>query len=282
MNLSNNCYEKYGLDGLTNVNIELTNRCNKACWMCGRRRIEQDYPEIALKYGDMEFKLLESIAEQLPKKIVVQFHNNGEGLLYPRFGEAIGLFKDQIKCLTTNGLLLMEKMDEVIDNLDTVAVSIIQEEIPEQRQKLLDILNEFIKIKGRRKPFVIFRLLGDVKDEDYRRLNGLIVRRVLHNPLGSFQYERAATKPEIGICLDLLNHLSINREGLVSICVRFDPNKLGVIGDASKETLSEIWNGPKRREWLDYHISGQRGLAPLCRTCEFWGIPTSPDLGQTK
>ena len=24
-------------NGLTTVNLELTNRCNKRCWMCGRR-----------------------------------------------------------------------------------------------------------------------------------------------------------------------------------------------------------------------------------------------------
>ena len=122
-------------NGLTTVNVELTNRCNKSCWMCGRRKIERDFPELALKYADMDFSLIRLIAEQLPPGIVVQFHSNGEGMLYPRFGEAVRLFERQIKCITTNGLLLLEKADEVINNLDTVAVSIIQDEIPEIKKE---------------------------------------------------------------------------------------------------------------------------------------------------
>ena len=110
-------------NGLTTVNVELTSRCNKNCWMCGRRKIDRDYPKLALKYGDMEFELVKSIAEQLPEGIVVQLHNNGESLLYPRFEEAARLFRRQIRCLDTNGKLLIEKADEVIDNLDTLTIS---------------------------------------------------------------------------------------------------------------------------------------------------------------
>ena len=31
------------------LNIELTSRCNKNCWMCGRRKVDRDYPEIAME-----------------------------------------------------------------------------------------------------------------------------------------------------------------------------------------------------------------------------------------
>ncbi|MBI4620258.1 MAG: hypothetical protein HY739_08870 [Desulfobacterales bacterium] len=89
-------------NGLYCINLELTSRCNKNCWMCGRRKIDREYPEIAMNYGDMDLELVKKIAKQLPEGIVVQFHNNGEPLLYPRFGEAIRLFKDQIKCVDTN------------------------------------------------------------------------------------------------------------------------------------------------------------------------------------
>ena len=67
-----NCF-----NGLSTVNIELTSRCNKSCWMCGRRKIDREYPEIAMDYGDMDFSLVKKIAKQLPEGIVVQFHNNG-------------------------------------------------------------------------------------------------------------------------------------------------------------------------------------------------------------
>ena len=267
-------------NGLTTVNVELTSRCNKNCWMCGRRKIENVFPALALKYADMDFSLVSLIAKQLPPEIVVQFHSNGEGMLYPRFGEATKLFKKQIRCITTNGLLLLEKADEVIDNLDTVAISIIQDEVPEIKDELLEIIKKFLEIKGDRKPLLIYRLLGNVSDEEYRELPGIVVRRLLHAPMGSFRYHDGQEKrnpaiPEIGICLDLLNHMCISQNGEVSACVRFDPKRVGVIGDIRKQPLAEIWNSEKRRKWIECHKRGQRDKIPLCSTCQFWGVPTS-------
>lgn len=55
-----NCF-----NGLSTVNVELTSRCNKNCWCCGRRKKDRDYPEIAMNYGDMDFHLVQEIAEQM-------------------------------------------------------------------------------------------------------------------------------------------------------------------------------------------------------------------------
>ena len=269
------------ISGLTNLNIELTNRCNKNCWMCGRRKIDREYPELALKYGDMDFELVKRISKQVPPGIVVQLHNNGEPLLYPYFEKALDLFKKNITNIVTNGKLLIHKTDEIIDKLDTLSISVFEgdEEAEEQYQ----IIEEFLKIKGSKKPFTSLRLIGEVDDKKYKGLNILIIKRVLHSPLGSFNYKKLKpTIPEIGICLDFLNHLAINKTGDVSICVRLDPKKLGVIGNINDNTLSEIWNSEKRLEWKKYHISGQRNKVPLCSFCHYWGVPTGFDLADTK
>jgi len=265
----------YNLDGLCNINVELTSRCNKNCWMCGRRKTERDYPQLVLEYGDMEFGLVEKIARQLPPNIVVQLHNNGEGLLYPRFGEAVRLFSRQITNIVTNGKLLVEKADEIIDNLDTLAVSVIEDD-PEADEQY-EIIATFLERKGTRKPYTILRLNGEVNRERYERFGLVIATRILHAPMGSFNYRKKdPTVPEIGVCLDFLHHLAIDSEGRTSICVRFDPKRLGVIGDANRESLAEIWCSPKRMEWLEYHKQGRRDKVPLCSYCHFWGVPTSP------
>jgi len=259
-------------NSLTTVNIELTSRCNKNCWMCGRRKIDREYPNIAMNYGDMDFELIKSIANQLPENIVVQFHNNGEPLLYPKFGDAVRLFRNQIKCVDTNGILLVEKADEIIENLDTITISVIEKDTEADAQ--YELVKQFLKIKGNRKPQMIYRCLGDVNKNRWKELNGIIVNRVLHNPLGSFKYSKNPTVPEIGICLEILNHMAINRFGEVSICVRFDPKRLGVLGDATVDSLLNIWNGDKRKECIQYHVQGKRNKISLCKSCEFWGVPT--------
>jgi radical SAM protein with 4Fe4S-binding SPASM domain len=243
--------------------------------MCGRRKIDKEFPEISLRYGDMDFELAKSISNQLPKNIVVQFHSNGEGLLYPRFGEVVSLFKNQIKCLTTNGDLIVEKAYEIIGKLDTISISIIEDDTQKERGEQLQTIKKFLEIKGNDKPFTIFRILGNVDDSLYKDLNGLIVKRTLHSPLGSFDYKKPVTIPETGICWDFLNHPCINRDGDVSICVRFDPHKLGVIGNIKTETLEKIWNGELRMKYLERHRQGRRKLVPLCSKCEYWGVPTS-------
>jgi len=260
-------------NGLSSVNIELTSRCNKKCWMCGRRKIDRDHPEIAMKYGDMDFKLVQKLAKQLPSNIDIQFHNNGEPTLYPRLGEALSLFKTQLKNFDTNGKLIVEKADEIIGNLDTMTISVIEndDEGKEQYEKVL----QFIDLRKEKTPNLIYRLLGKVDDRHkWENLPGIVANRILHNPLGSFKYSKNPTKPEIGICLEVLHKLCIDRFGKVSPCVRFDPKRYGVIGDLEKQSLYDIWNGEERRILVKKHIKGNRDGNLLCSNCHFWGVPT--------
>lgn len=260
-------------NGLSTINIELTSRCNKACWMCGRRRIDRDYPKIAMNYGHMEFSLLEKIAMQLPHNIIVQMHSNGEPLLYPRLGDALKLFSRNFRHFNTNAKLIVEKADEIIGNMETMTISVIEQD-PEG-DKQYELVKQFLDIKKEKLPRLVYRFLGNVDNQErWKKLPGEVVTRVLHHPLGSFQYKKTPTKPEIGVCLDLLHHLVIDRFGNVFPCVRFDPKMQGIIGDANTTPLIDIWNSEKRRKLIEAHIKGDRTASPICKTCKFWGVPT--------
>lgn len=260
------------LNGLTNINIELTDFCNKNCWMCGRRQKEKINPEIFKTYGFIDFELLKTIAVQLPNNIVVQLHNNGEALLYPQFGDAVRLFHKQITNIVSNGKLLVEKSNEIINNLDTIAISVFEKD-PEADEQF-EIIKEFLDLKKNKKPYTILRMNGEIDSKRYEELNLPLARRVLHAPGGSYKYTHPPTIPESGICRDFMNHLAINKNGDVSICVRYDPERKGVLGNIKENTLEELWNGEKRMNWMQKHKSGDRKSVPLCSTCEYWGVPT--------
>lgn len=262
-----------GFAGLVSVIIELTSRCNKNCWMCGGRKLERENPELAVKRGDMEFSLLRKIAKQLPSGIVVEFHRDGEPMVYPRFGEAVALFKNQITTMITNGKLLVEKADEVIGRLDVVSISIFEKDVEAKSQ--LEIIKKFLALRGDRKPFVTFRIIGDVNEALYKELGCPIARRGLRSPLGRFGYKSAPAMPDMGICRDFLCSLCVNREGKVSICAKFDPEELGMIGNINTEKLSDIWNGVKRMAWKKLHVEGKRREIPPCSQCEYWGVPAT-------
>lgn len=259
------------MNGLGTVNVELTSRCNKKCWMCGRRKLEREHPELC-NWGDMPKDMVEELSQQIPKGIVVQFHNNGEPLLFPDLGWALSLFSNNIRCLNTNAKLLLERFDEIVGLLDTITISVIQND--EEGDEQYSTVDSFIRRKGIRKPLVVCRLLGKVDNpERWERMPGIIARRILHDPDGSRNYQRRVTIPEIGVCLDLLTHMAISRIGDVSVCVRFDPEKHGVLGNIKDFTLEQIWNGQRRKHFIQTHLEGHRDFLHLCGKCDYWGIP---------
>lgn len=293
-------YPITSLIGLTTINIELTSRCNKSCWMCGRRKLEKNYPELC-NWGDMDFLLFKKIVAQIPPGIIVQLHNNGEPLLYPALGQAIKMLKnkDCIVNFDTNGKLLLKKANEIIDNLDTLTISVIEND-PEGDEQY-EIVKKFLEIKEDKKPLMVYRLLGNVgispdlskpyksfpndstklRNELYEKRKdrwyefpGIVATRVLHSPMGSFDYEKKPTVPEMGICQDLLNHLVIDRLGNVSVCIRFDPKGELRIGNINKDYLIDLWYSDKRKKLIEEHLKGNRKINPVCSKCEFYGCPT--------
>lgn len=254
------------------LNVELTSRCNKnSCWMCGRRQMERDYPHLT-DWGDMSHEMVHKIAVQVPRGTVVQLHNNGEPTLYPYLGWALFQFRHCFRQFNTNGKLLPEKGAEIIENLDVLTVSVIENDIEGDYQ--YDRVREFLAIKGDRRPSMVYRLLGKVdKPERWYAMPGLVCTRVLHAPGGSYDYEREVTKPEIGVCLDLLTHLAIDRFGNISVCVRFDPHGKLRLGNVNDISLYDAWNSDKRKKYIQHHIDQHREKCPGCAECHFLGVP---------
>jgi len=241
--------------------------------MCGRRRVERDYPEIAAKKGEMNFNLVERIAKQLPDNIIVQLHNNGEPLMYSRFGEAVKVFKGKITNIVTNGKWLIKKFNEIVDNVDTMAISLIERDAEAEEQ--FETIKEFLELKQKRKPFTILKAHGEIDLKKYLDFKLSITGRYIHDPMGNFGYKIMPALPDTAICTDFMTRLTISFDGKVSACSNFDPKGLAIIGDANYEALYDIWNSDKRKEWLKYHVLGERNKIPLCSTCQFWGVPNS-------
>lgn len=266
------------MNGLSAINVELTSRCQKNCWMCGRRKIEREYPHLAEAWGDMPLEMVRGIATQVPPGVFVQLHNNGEPLLYPELKAALQCFSRHNTGFDTNGKLMAKRIWDIVGQIDTITLSVIQED-PEGWPQL-HIFESFLKDKGDRRPLVVIRLLGEIGHPRMVEINAmakhygcLIARRQLHSPDGSRGYEKPVTIPEIGVCLEMLHKLSIDRYGNVSPCVRFDPERLGFMGTLAISSLKDIWTSPLRRDWINLHLAGKRNDIPFCAKCDYWGIP---------
>ena len=255
----------------SHLNVELSSKCNKSCSMCGRRKMEREHPELC-DWGFMDFEMVRAIARQVPNKTIVQLHNNGEPTLYPYLDSALAQFKHCFRQFNTNGKLIVEKANEIIENMDVLTISVVEND-PEADEQY-ETVKEFLSIKGSRKPGLVYRLLGRVSEETrWRELPGKVAKRVLHAPGGSYDYEKEVTIPEIGVCLDLLTHLSIDRYGNISLCVRFDPKRHLIIGNVRQISLFDAFRSPKRMKYIEKHLEQKRDECPGCNECHYYGCP---------
>ncbi|KAA3595905.1 MAG: radical SAM protein [Calditrichaeota bacterium] len=75
------------------------------------------------------------------------------------------------------------------------------------------------------------------------------------------------------VCSEPFSKLAINFDGKVSVCC-VDWSYGTIIGDLTKETLSEIWNGEKLREFRITHLKGEREKIEACKNCQYiLGLP---------
>lgn len=267
------------LHGLTQLNIELTSRCDKQtlCAFCGHQD-RTIFP--TLTFGDMTPELLTRLSEELGplgKQLVVQFHRDGDPLAYANLSAALVTFAAHLRSLVTHGERLGLRADHVIGHCEAVTVSIFRGD--PDREIQLASLRSFLAQKGDQLPRVFLKVVGDMSDDElhaYRALSLPILWRKIHTPTGNAKYAHGLpTMPEHGICLDLLSHPSIAWDGRVYLCNRLDTHDKGLIGNLNEESLDAIWNGKLRAEYIQQHLDGRRTDVPPCKDCTYYGIPTA-------
>jgi len=267
------------LSGLSQLNIELTSRCDKAtlCAFCGH----QD-PAIhpTLKFGEMTYAIYKKLMDELQplgKSLVVQFHRDGDPLAFQSIWHALSYSEGHIRSIVTHGERLAERANDIIGHCEAVTVSIFRAD--PDRELQLTALREFLKLKGEKLPRVFLKVVGDMSDEElgeYLQLQVPIMRRLIHLPRSNAKYaHRLPVMPEAGLCLDLLHHPSVAWDGRVYLCNRLDTKDAGLIGNLNEESLDAIWNGKLRADYIQKHIEGRRAEVPPCKDCLYYGVPSA-------
>lgn len=270
------------MHALTQINVELTARCDKACAFCGHQRVDIN-PAIATA-GDMPLVRVGAIANELfhlaARPLVVQFHRDGEPLVYPKLADALGFFDAEgfIRSLVTNGKQLATRAGDLIGRCEAITVSAFNGDPDADAQDLA--LAAFLDARdaaGATLPRVHVKIVGSAPHDrlDYwqRKLQLPVLWRRIHLPEASRRYRAGdPPRPEHGICLDLLHHPSIAWNGDVFVCNRLDPAHRGRLGNLDEATLGELLARPFRRQLIAAHVRGDRALGP-CVDCDYYGLP---------
>ncbi|MBN1521366.1 MAG: SPASM domain-containing protein [Candidatus Aureabacteria bacterium] len=266
------------------LRIETTNACNASCITCPR-------PKMTRKIGTMDMSLFGSLIEQAGllgiKK--VHLHNYGEPLLDKELKEKIACAKSKgmhVKIFTNASLLSDEKAKEVVSaGIDEIKISMdgVTKETFERIRKNLKFddvtqgIENIIKARKRaKKPGLHLVLVAfDENREEISllkkrwkgRVDSVIVTRY-HN--WAEENEDKLTllqKLQRKIpCARLWKTVTVLWDGRVALCcLDFDGHM--ILGDLSRHSLKEIWEGEGYQRVRSLHIRGEQDNIPLCRSC---------------
>lgn len=279
--------------------LELTNNCNLRCKMCIWQPRE--------KTGFISKALFESCVDQLSELELgaLNLEFAGESLLHPDFKNlltyAVSKRNDgKIKSVgwTDNGMLFNQSIADLVVDLEVDWINISLDGVGEVNDNIrlgsnYSVIEKNIKylLKKRgsaEKPKVLLNIVDHGKTEEqklefYREWVHLVdeielIPSILPNntceiknnfPLG------VKVAPPPAFCHIPLDTIVICWDGKVTGCC-FDSKISMVLGDATKESIKQIWQGSKFQDLRKTLLTKTVPVGSPCYYCEFWKVNFEP------
>lgn len=272
--------------------VELTDHCNLRCHRCPN----QDLPKGSK--GFMSFDLYRKLIDQCRGRVddLYLFHR-GESLLHPEAPEMIAYAQRMgIPCrLHTNATLLTPALSDKLIRGGLAVLSFSFDgyraadyefnRFPARYGETLERIKDFLikkKELNLKKPITVLQIMGNrpaKSDPEWKAfLSSLtslgldrVVFRTPHNWGGALKPEAAeetgGKNPPSGVCTFPWYALVVYWDGRVGPCPQ-DFFARQIVGDLTRNTLEEIWNGSPLQELRER--LGQRKFAALspCKDCD--------------
>jgi len=280
--------------------VDPSDVCNFQCQFCpsGNKKLLKD---VRRKPRLMDFGLYKKIIDDIgeferPLK-VLRLYKDGEPLLNPRFPEMIAYAKER-RCAqsidtTTNGSLLNPEMNRALIDAGIERINISVEGVSaEQYRTFSRFALDYDRFVGNIRDLyehrgnceICIKICGDVLSEDdkkeFYRTFGDIADRIFIEHIApcwpEFELKGVEVNSSVGIygqpikevaaCPYIFYSLSINSDGKVSLCFLDWARKL-IVGDATMESVKEIWNGSTLFDYRKMHLEMRRKQHPVCGSC---------------
>ncbi len=292
---------KKNTSSLNEIYIEFSSACNLRCSFCSLDHLKpKTYisEEILRKFledfiSDKRFRSVKSL----------QLHNAGETLLHPKKIELLKIIKEYkdkaiskgIKFpevnILTNGMLLKKRVSKAIIDLkiiDILRMSLdggTPKDFEEMRERskwpiFYKNVKDFVAYNNENNGGVKISTITIIPENkklslewmhpEFREILLMVdsyeLRR-LHNWAGEIEGLAIKQKPyKIG-CNMAIDQMVLLPNGDVTVCCS-DLNSKGVIGNLLKDDLYAIYEGQKRRAYIDFLYKGEKHKLPLCKDCE--------------
>ena len=296
------------LDTPLSLLIDPSNGCNFKCVFCPTGDAEL-LATVGRKPKAMRLETFEKIInglQRFPKRIkVLHLYKDGEPLVNKSLGSMVAIAKqscrfERIETTTNGALLTKERALELIDaGIDGIRISIYGlddesyakatgsnislEAIRANVASLFELKNQKrsavhvhcktidtnLSSDERRRFFTLFQDISDSIHID--SLMGWSNTRNRDLMLGTQPptgMSGAPLRPDRKVCSEPFMRLAVNSNGRVSVCC-VDWSHETSVGDISEETLFEIWNGERLREFRIKHLEGRRHELQACADCQY-------------
>jgi hypothetical protein len=260
------------------LQLETTLICQAKCHFCPQKKATRS-PKI------MEWSTIEKVIEE----------TRGLGIIYrpfllnepfadPRMPKIVSLIKEDKTAkveFNSNCELLTPKVAEKLfeAGVDVMRLSIdgfYRETFDESRginyDRVYKNAKNFIKRKQELNHHVetevrMIRFPGTEKEQvKFEEYWGDLGAKVLFTDLYSYPWEEQ-TESIVKPCLKLLKETFVYVDGTVTMCC-WDASERGLVGDASKENVLDIWNGKKLGDYRALLAEGKRDQILLCSRCD--------------
>lgn len=283
------------------INIDPNDRCNFQCKFCptGDRSLMEKTP--GRNHGNMSWelytKIIDDICQFEDKVKVLRLYKDGEPLLNPRFADMVSYAKnsgccDRVDTTTNASLLTKENSKKIIEaGLDRINISI--EGVTEEQywdfskykmkyQELVENIAYFYEHKVNTE--MIVKINGDILTEEQKQqfldtfgdiTDGIFIESIM-DCWPTFEQKKVEVNQERGIygqqirevlvCPYVFYSFAINSSGKASLCF-LDWHRGLEIGDANLQSVKDIWQGEKMREYQKMFLEGKRKEHPICAEC---------------
>lgn len=290
--------DKLPLDTPYSVHIDICSICNFKCNFCFHSAPDA-MKEKGYKYGSMTIDLFKKITDDLTKfnhkirKVKIGLH--GEPTIHPKLPEMIKYMKSknvtEIIELFTNGSLLNPKLNrELIDaGLDRVNFSIeglTSEKYKEVTGVSIDMDKFVANIKNlyeNRKNCKLYIKIIDInlsqedKNKFFATFGDICDEIFIENVVPQWAEINKFDVDTTGmygqrvdrykeVCPFPFMYLHFNFDGTASPCT-LDWGKQVLIGDVTKESVLEIWQGKKLNDLHIKMLEKKRDEIPFCNKC---------------
>lgn len=290
--------------------IEPTNTCNFRCAYCptGDTALLK---QVGRKNKLMDWELYTNVINDLrafsrPLK-QLNLYKDGESLIHPRFIEMVRYARsrriaEKIWIKTNGSLLSPEYNAKLVDcGLDMIGISVqhvhaqgfydiagVRIDYEKYRKNVLDLYQ-------RRNGVQVSVKIADVglSDSDKQKflddfgdrcdfiaiegLHGWSTSELKDWKLGTNQSFDGSPRTQKIACPLVMYMLTVNSNGTISIC-NDDWAQLHKIGDANTESLYQIWNGQKLKDFRLMHLEGRKHENAACKNCDYvQALPDSID-----